>query len=379
MAKIFPLHPEKKNLYENVRGVSYLKRHRVTGIYYVRKFKAGKGELFRSTGTTKKGIAQTKADAMISEWLGKARKATQRMTVAQACEALEAELRQEFEAGQRRAKTWEHDRAYLKVISDLFGTRYVDEFDEETWAEWIRTTGSKMNRTLFDVAKYLSKVLTFGYRKRWITRKPQIRNPDAQAKTGRIYSDDEIAAIIEAADPRTLCQTVLGYECGLRSYEVRCLRIDWLSFRDDGTAILRLPEDFVKANAREILLSEKASQMVQELITGASPFVFPAPSDPGRPETAVYQNRRWRRVCEKAGVGGRNWFRYLRQSFYNKALLEMGLPIQLVSAYGGTSIRTLQKRYLLPDASRTAAVSQAVTIPIREKFVKKGGDEDGSN
>lgn len=369
---------QKKKLIA-VPGIPYLKLNEVTGIYYVRISRAGKGELLESTHERSKMRAKTIAERRVSEFIGDTRKSTtRRKTVSTILDELEVVLEEEFQNKDRRAKTRAHDKDFIKVIRKYFGTFYVDEIDEDFWENWVRRVGRKLDRTLFDVAKYLSKTLTFAYRRKYINRKPVIANPDPDRKTGRAYTDEEIAALVKAADPKTLSQITLGYECGLRSYEVRCLRKDWIKFNGPGIAILSLPTDFVKANARTIQLSPGASKLVWEIVqedkTG-SPFVYPSPTNPlYRCETPVYQNRRWREIVFKSKLTGRVWFRYLRQTFYNKVLLELGLPVQNVSEYGGTSIKTLQKNYTLQDPKRTALVGQALEVPTGRKKTIKGSE-----
>lgn len=394
-ARIYPIQPKKK-IWEDVKGVPYLKLNTESGVYFVRKYKAGKGELFRSTGQKTKMAAVTAADEMIAEWLGGKQLASGRKkTISTIVDELDEELELEFKNGDRRAKTRAHDKDYLPLIKKLFGEHTPDQVDEEFWQDWIRHTGKRMRReTFFDLAKYLSKTLTFAYRKKYIVRKPQIRNPDKPKRTGRVYADDEVASIVSHADEALLLQIALGYECGLRVTEVRAMEKSMILDWEEGCAVVSLPEWFVKANARTIRLSPRASQLLKAWIekdqTG-SRFVFPSKERPlERAETEVYQNRRWRKAVQaanatrikegKPAITGRIWFRYLRQSFYDKAILQLGLPIQQVGAYGGTSIRTLQKHYLIPDHRRTAIVSTAVQLPeIRGKFVGKELRSTASN
>jgi integrase len=374
-AKVIPI-GKRAHVYADVDGVPFLKLNKLTGFYYVRKYRAGKGELFKSTKERTKGRARTVAEGMIDEWLGLRRATQRRKPIAAICDELEAFLRAEHENGDRRAKTWEHDQNYLPLIRELFGDVYPDEIDEDYWADWVVTKGRKLGINLFDISKKLSKLLTFAYRKKYIGRKPTIKNPDKQSKKGRVVTDAEILAILEHADETLTLQIVLAYECGLRTGEIRGMRWDWLA---DG--VLTLPEWFVKANARAIQLSHSARQMLLARTSRWSEFVFPAPKDHLRCESAKVQNKRWRKAVKLAGIKGRLRFYDLRHTFYNRALLELGLPVQTVSAYGGTSIRTLQKDYLLPSSDRTKAVASAVKIPqpIRGKLVNKDSSDASSS
>jgi len=143
-----------------VRASQNMVLHTPTGVYYVRKYRAGKGRLFRSTGETRKGRAQTLADEMLAEWLGGKRLGGRRYSIGELCDLLEVELSREE---NRRKRTHDKDRTYLPIIKHHFGDTWADEADEEFWGRWVRTTGKKLGRNLGDIAKYLSKVLTFAH------------------------------------------------------------------------------------------------------------------------------------------------------------------------------------------------------------------------
>lgn len=352
--------------YESVKGCSFLKYRTDTGVYYVRMYQAGHGRLTKSTGQKTLGRARAVAQEMINAWLKVSPKRS-RSTVAEVCSVLMPVLEKEYKNGDRRFKTFDHDRTYLKVINDLFGSVFIDEIDEEYWDTWVRETGRNLNRTLFDVAKYLSKVLTFAYRNRLIDRKPMIRNPDQHKRIGRVLDEREIEELYKAASDDMKLQIVLAYECGMRTGEIRGLRWDFLEFDGEET-ICTLPAWFVKANARSIRLSENASHLLRlrrKAVDTELVFVFPSEKNESRCMTGVYQNRLWRRVTEAAGLGKVRFYD-LRHTFYNRTLLELGLPVQLVSGYGGTSIKTLQKSYLQPSAERTKSVASAVQIKVKK-------------
>jgi integrase len=394
MSNVLPLNQPKRKKYAKVPAsderpggpfIPYLLLNLDSGIYYVRKTKAGKGELFASTGETKKGRAKAKMEIMIAEWLGvRGSVSLRRPRFSAVCEELLSAMKQELENGDRAVDTHGKDRTYIPLVSKLFGDCMVDELDEVFWEDWVRTTGKKMDRTLFDIAKYLSKVLTYAWRRGYINRKPRIVNPDSQEKTAKVPTSDQIAAVLAQCDLPLLCQTYLGGENGMRTHEVRGLRWDQhVIFAEDEAGkeitVIRFGVDKAgkrKGQGREFQVSQNASQLLRRLYARRnpeSPYVFPMPTNPLRPQTKVHQNRKWRRAVKAAGIRGSLWFYWLRHYFYTTTLLELGLPIQQVSEFGGTSIRTLQKRYLHSNAKRTRAVGAAIDFGTWEKSVKKGG------
>lgn len=362
-----------------VRVSDNLVLHRPSGVYYARKSKAGKGRFFQSTGLKLKGKAQNRADEMIASWIGGKRAATGRVQrIDQAVDLLSLDLEQEYINGDRKRKTWESDKVYLKQLKDLFGGVYIDEIDETWWDNWVRSEGRQLKRTLFDLAKYLSKLLTFAWANKWITRKPKIKNPDKKKRLGdpHIYTQAEISKIAGACDLEMQTQLALASNCGNRTGEVRTLEwsmIEWVTQLDDQLAVITFPID--KAGAHR---GEGRQFMTNAFVAGylwkwkeaqkvKSRFVFPMATDPSRPQTAVYQNRKWRKAVTDSKVKGRAWFYDLRHTFYTTALLDAREPVQHVSEFGGTSIRTLQKRYLKSDATKTKSVSNAVKFNFGEE------------
>ena len=376
-AKVIPLLSEKP-IFLPVDGVPYLKLHSASGVYYVRKFKAGKGQLFKTTGETTKGRARIVADEMIAEWLqGKRPTTGRRMRIKEICSVLEEFLKSEAEHGDRRVITSKKDPRMLRVIATLFGDLFADDLDEDWWANWVTFEGRKLGIQLFDHAKYLSKVLTFAHRRKYISRKPQIKNPDAGRKAEPpTMGDAEIAALVDyavkAKDVALELKAALGYENGFRPGEIEGLRFDMVTF-DGMSAIVDLPRWFVKANARIIKVSDRAAKLLRRMeALKTSPYVFPSPLDPSKPMSRKTHAKRWRIACKAAKVPPGRVVKSMRRGFYNRTLLELGLTVQSVALFGGTSIKTLQDKYLNRAPELTESVGQAIQIRTSGKLVKKG-------
>lgn len=384
-AKVLRLERQKKLVWERVSH--NLVRHLPSGVYYVRKFKAGKGALFKTTGEKRKLRAQTIADEMVGAWIGNRLSGKRNVRVGQFVTEVREQLRQEFELGDRSEKTWEQNQTFLTVIDGYFGHLLLDELDEEFWASWVRSgVWQKDRSTLFDVAKHLSVVLERAHRAKLISRKPKIRNPDRPRGPAlhKIVSPAEMQAIagtlVRAENDWLLLQLHLGAECGNRTIEVRTLRWEMVEFHGDAVTIRWAIDKAGRARGkgREFEASPRTAELLwayrRKVDRDASPYVFPMPTDPKRPQTKVYQNRAWRKALAEAGITRPIWFYWLRHTFYTTALLEARLPVQHVSEYGGTSIRTLQKNYLHSDAKRTREVAGAVRIGhgSSEQVVKRG-------
>lgn len=223
--------PKRKKTWERVSDTMEL--HVPSGIYYASKFKACKGRFRKTTGETRKGRAQTIADQMIAEWMTGKRKVSERPLVSEVIDELDEVLEVEGEQGERRKRTCDKDGTYLPIIKQYFGDRNIDELDEQAWEDWIRTTGRKLDRTLGDIAKYLSKVLTFAFRRKYINRKPEIRNPDQKSKEVQTYDLATIKEFLKHAGDDLRDLIIIGAECGLRPHENRELRWGWITFKKE--------------------------------------------------------------------------------------------------------------------------------------------------
>lgn len=363
--------------------------HRPSGIFYARKFKAGKGRFFQSTGLTKKGLAQTKADVMIAEWMGGKNQAGKRIRMERVIdeldEILEAEAHQRDEHGRvlRRKRTRDKDRTYFPIIKKHFGDLFPDEIDEAYWKRWVLTDGRKLNRTLGDIAKYLSKVLTYAFERKLIGRKPRIKNPDPRKKTVHTYTPEQIRMFWQHANQDMKDMIVVGGEAGIRPHENKGLRWDWITLPAKGQAKVRIPDDFEKRGiGREIILSKNATEVLRRRWkTGKGPFVFPSPSDPTKPISDTRHSRYWRKavmaVNEKLieqglkpfpiGRKGGVKFHWLRHTFGSILLLEQKRALPEAAAYMGNSPKILFDRYLAKDAAKTKEIADAVSLDFGDE------------
>lgn len=364
--------PKKKSeIWESIE--SGLVRHIPSGIYYVRKFQNGK-RLSCTTGTDKIGKARTIRDQKLAEWIS-GKTPDRKAKIAQICDELEAVLQKDFENNERRIRTREHDKTYLPIIKKYFGHFNVSAIDEDFWDDWVRMTGRSLNRTLNDIAKYLSLTLTFAYKKKYLNRKPVIYNPDKKKKSGTIYENGDIENFIRHAEPDLRDLIIIGAECGLRPHENLGLKWDWISF-EDKTVIISIPDEFEKRwQGRSLEASQNAANCLRSRFSNhTSPFVFPSPKSALKPISASHLRKLWLRMKKRAGLSLTTpmRFQWLRHSFFTKALLDSKFELQEVSEYGGNSPSILMKRYLQSDTKRTRRVAGTVSLNlIGEKLANK--------
>lgn len=357
---------KKKKIWERVS--SNLVVHLPSGIYYVRKKQVGRDELFQSTGEKNKRAAETKALEMISDWLnGKTFKRSERKFISEICDELDLCLQKEFENNDRRIRTREHDKTYFRIIKNHFGDRIASDIDEVFWDDWVRSTGRSLNRSLSDIAKYLSKVLTFAFQRKYINRKPEIRNPDKPKKSGMVYENADIEVFLEHADPMLRDLIIIGAECGLRPHENLGLQWEWIQF-DKERVIIHIPADFSKTKSpRSLEASPNAAALLrQRFEKRVGPFVFPAPRNTFKSLSKKHMGKIWHAMLKRAGYPSDLKFHWLRHSFFTKTLLDAKLPLAEVSQYGGNSPNILMKRYLQDDPRRTSSVARAINLSVKK-------------
>lgn len=387
---------DKPQLWKRAERNLYL--YLPTKIYYTRKSRKGKGRIFVSTGEKTLGGARAAAEKIRSEFVESDAPMNARgLRVRRILRAVDDELQKDFENGDRSKETRSKDGTFLGRferakpapdaegtaptakktkkakpghIETYFGDDLLSKLDEDYFNDWVRDTGKGLNRSLLDFSKYLSIVLDYAYRKKYVGRKPTFQNPDGELQGEvKIYSVEQIQLFWKCACQELQDLIILGAENGLRPFENRKLAWAFIRVLDEGT-VVRFPESVYhgkKSKGREVRVGPLSSGVLARRMAERkpeSPWVFPSDKDPAKPMNRKQVSRLWRRMLETAGVTGEVHFKWLRHTFYTTALLEKRQDIAKVSEFGGTSIRTLQKHYLKADHVRTAEVSTTMTLGI---------------
>lgn len=387
-----------------VRGCSFLKKHPKTNIYYVRKYVAGKGELFKSTRTSKVGLAKTIADQMIHDFIdidpGLKNK---RVKVKDICSLLLSDFEKATKEADkeglpiRRKSTFDSkDKPYLRgpfpkeyklkkgmrkqgVIRDLFGEMFIDEIDEVFMKKWIKKEGKKHTKKFSEIIKYLGLALSYAHESKYISRRPKLKNPDRHVKKAIRINDADAIRFFESAEPDLKDLIIIGSENPLRPHE-NC-EIEWSMVKTEGKIVeYVLPESLVKKNARTIRLTPNAAKVVLRRlkkrnifpVSRRSPFVFPSVRDINKPLGCVHRCRMWNRMKAKAGIPSdfAIHFHWFRHNVYRRLLKVHNVHISAVSQVGGTSIKTLQRHYDIDDQQAIEDVSKAITIPFGKERKK---------
>ena len=352
--------PFRKKIWEKDPKDTFLVRHVPTGMWYVRARRKGKRDLFKKTGFTSKTKARTKALLLISEWAGRKHKDFGVILFREfATNYLEY-----LESSDLRPRTKENARLYIGELIKEMGHENIENINEGFFDLWLAGFRKRRSRTTYlDYAKYLSKVLRHAHRQGLLARLPSIQNPDKPKATGRIYTRDEVDALLAVADLRLETQIRLSLQAFMRLREV--LLLEW-SRVDLKTGLVRLRAEDVKTGSktgkgRSFYLPEQALEVLRawQKTSPASPWVFPNPKRTG----PQWDNKTaWQNAKENADIRGKARWHDLRHTALTWALTEGKQNPLLVSEYAGVSLRTIQKVYLKVEPEHTREVSQSITL-----------------
>lgn len=267
---------------------------------------------------------------------------------------------------KKRGGTQKKHGFYFRELKEEWGTVDVNRLTLVMWERWLPgfKARKKTRKTFDDYAIAMNIVLNYAHKHRYLTHPISMPPSDPKKKTGRCFTDLELAALWGAMGEDMRDQFVLAFECFMRLREA--LFLTWERI-DLETGKLTLRADDVKTGSktgkgRVFFVSPNALERLRarrERITG-SPYVFPSPEDPEQPRN---QNKgAWATAKKNAGIKGRARWHDIRHTSLTKALLEQKLnPVQ-VSEYAGVSMRTIQRVYLHSNEELTRTVAGALSI-----------------
>lgn len=312
-----------------------LQRHPESGVWYYRKFVAGRGEFFRST---RERVSKAKAKAiglrMFAEWLGTREAAKEVMFLYDDLERIYLEQKK----NRSRATQVSAELHTRKHLSPYF-TGYPVRSMGEKWEDYVAFSRAKdPTRKLKHDAQHFKGMLKLAFERGMIDRLPRVRRPDPKSDIGREYTEQEIERLLRHAGPDLTIQIKMGYLMGMRRSEILKLSWDRLNLKD-GVVVLRA-KDVKTRQGREVPMHvEVWAELKVRARKAQSQYVFPSPKDLSKP---IDNNKTaWRRCKRDANVIGR--FHDLRHTFITRALHVYKLPSSDVSAIAGMSLAQMER------------------------------------
>jgi integrase len=278
-----------------------------TGVYYVMRKKKGLRPLRASTGETSRARAKTKADVLVRRWLGG--EAVGIRTFSEVADEALASF-------TGRDGTVYNAKRYIGELKAHWGPLNVQAITRAQFNDWLQRFRKKKDReTFMDYAKYFNVVMRYAYEARYVSHLVTIPNPDPKKETGRVYTDEEFAAVFKEASPALRVQLLMASFCAMRLREI--LYLSW---------------DRVDLEAGKITLR------AEDVKTGRAA------------------------AKRRAGIKGKARFHDWRHTCLNRWLVVEKRNPLLVSAYAGVSIRTIEAVYLHVSEEHTREIAEAVRI-----------------
>jgi integrase len=265
----------------------------------------------------------------------------------------------------RRPGTQAKQKYYLKRLKDEWGMYPVGRITPLIWETWLKEFRKRSSRsTYFDFQMHMNLAMRYAYSQRYVSHLVVFPNPDPVGrKAGRVFTQEEIAALWDNMNEETRDQFILSLECSMRLREVLHLTWDRVDLK---TGVITLRASDVKTGTktgrgRSFKVTDHALKRLRARAeVTRSKFVFPSPENPNQP--ANQNKTAWRSAKELAGIKGRARWHDLRHTSISIAILDRGISPVIVSEYAGVSIATIQKVYLHSNAEKTAEVSQKMGI-----------------
>lgn len=273
-------------------------------------------------------------------------------------------------APMKRVGTQLMYQRYLGDIRDDLGERELDGFTRKNFLDWIHQRRCKrpMRSYFNDYTKFMNIIYNFAHDNNYINRAVKFPMVDGEREmVGRVYTTQEINALLKVFSDTMLLQFFLSFECFMRLREM--LHLTW--DRVDLTKrVIILRKTDVKTGSRngvgrDVPISANALRMLITRKKGtASKWVFPNPYGSGY---ANSNKTAWTLAKKRAGIVGRARWHDIRHTAISYAILELKLPIAHVSKIAGVSMRTIERVYLHHDTEQLRFVSDQMNI-LKKKY-----------
>lgn len=326
-----------------------LQRDPKSGIWYIRKYVTGKGELCKSTKERRsKNKAKTVGLRILSSFLERPVQGHVWQFKDIAADVIK------LKANKSRA-TQESARIHItKHLMPYFGHMRLDHINETIWEAYVVDCHLKSPaRKLFNDFKHMTMVMLHAYRKGLIQRPLQFKNPDPKTEVGKVYSQEEISRLLFEANPELKLQILMAITMGMRRSEI--LLLSWDRVDLPNRVIHLRNQDTKIRSGRSIGISPQVLQslMARERV---SQWVFSYQKDKSKPTRS--HKTAWGLCKKRAAVEGR--FHDLRHTFISRSLILFKKNPMQVARYCGVSVRVIESVYLHTNVEDTREIAQVV-------------------
>ncbi len=325
------------------KGADGLYREAETKIIYFRQYQKSSGELKRSLRTTDLTEAKKARDAIRSGFVREKAKSRQTKT---ALELFDLWLARK-EALKKAPATISSIKATRKYLAPYLEIMVPEEITAEWWEstyiDEVKITAENQDRKFFNDRKWLLSFLKQLVDDGQLARAPRLINPDSKESVGKVYSDEDVATLLNFAQNEDLHLAILmAATMGMRRGEVFALKVDRVDIKKKLIRLKR--EDTKTRKARTFAISEACFPYLMERTKTGSPWIFPSKADL---KVSLHKDgymTAWNNLKSMTGIEGR--FHDLRHTFLTKAFNAPGSNAAQICAYAGLSLEVAERVYL---------------------------------
>lgn len=337
-----------KNVYEDPSS----------GIYYVRIRRKGKRPFNKSLDTKNFKIAAIIADEMIREYLGHApKRPTHRLFKDEVDDFKKAYV------ARVRASTFKRTETVIKHhLMPYWENKIISSITPGEWDKYLASEQAKGDRDLSNDKKAMGNILTFAYEEKRIDAVPRLTDPSEKSDIGKAYSDDELKALLRAAQDEDIRLAILlSYKSGPRIGEIVSIAWKGINYAEKSLKVKG------KTGLRTIAIGDVLVERLKaRRKKSQSEWVFPKSRDPKNHISTNQFDNAWQPIKKSAGVDGR--FHDLRHTFITRALVA-GKSIFWVSKQVGSSVRTITKVYEHLDMKDISELGETVSIADEKEIL----------
>lgn len=189
------------------RGLEYLFVDPQSGIIYFRRYTKGQGEVFKSLKTKEKSAAKEARDALVGSKEAVIKKPRVKLALDLFDEWFEMRKIEDISAATKTsiAASRAHLAPFLEVMR-------VEEITSLWWANtYIKKVREKTHakRKFFNDRKWLVAFLRSMVEQNELQKIPKLVNPDPKARAGKVFTDDDVSALLNFAQNDDLRHTFL--------------------------------------------------------------------------------------------------------------------------------------------------------------------------
>lgn len=331
----------------------------VRDVIWVLYSRSDRGRLEESLKTIHLGEARDLRDKRIAEFIGEKPRRQSKVFL------VEEKFPEFLELKKIKAKaTYESYRNQWEIhLKEYFGGMILDEITETEWLTYVaRKRETHPDRKFFNDWKTLTGFMHWLHRGGFIAKLPKLQNVDPEIAEGKVYSSDQIKALLANSDKDLNLQIRMALTMGMRVGEIMSLEWSQIDLKKNT---IYLPAEKTKIRKERTFGISAAClpDLIDRQKDAPGSAVFASPGDPDKVQRGDGNKGAWARCKQLAGVPKEYRFHWLRHTSLTLAFKKSVNPA-LICTYYGLSLEEAQRTYLHLTVEDTRIVSTLVEVGL---------------